>query len=612
MTRRPDVHEPARKSRAPVPRAHRRTSIAAACIFLFAALLYLPTLRNQFVWDDVALIENDDIRTLDASTIERIFTTNFWGATETHSGLYRPLTALSFHVDYQLYGDNPGGFHLTNALLNAGVCVLVFLVLHAMFGRFDTALMAALFFAVFPMHVENVAWISGRTDILATLFMLASLWCYVRWRVAVRTVMLAGVFVFFALALLAKEVAVVLPAVIAVASVLPIAHERQPFPRMARWGVVLGMLILVLLYFVARKAVLGASLAYFSRFTTGFVQAVALSLAIVAHYAYKLFFPFRLDAEADFMPPARFFNLHTLVGLVIVVGVAYAVYRWRRHGAFVFGVALMAFGLAPVLNILPLNQVLAERFLYFPSIGFALLIALAVVWGMTRWRPVVIGAFAALLMTFAVRSVARSLDWKDERTLFSKTVETSGDSARARTSLGASLYKEGKVEQALQEFVKATELNPSYAPGWSGRARAEGDLGRIDEALEHIAVAIELDPDDALLYHHLGVLQFRAREYNKAAESFRHALDIQPRHAHARFNLGLALYQVGDFDGAVREFGQLENKDIDFPNAWLFIAESETRRGNTPAAAEAARRFLAVYDTDDALAARAREISGQP
>jgi tetratricopeptide (TPR) repeat protein len=288
------------------------------------------------------------------------------------------------------------------------------------------------------------------------------------------------------------------------------------------------------------------------------------------------------------------------------------VYRWRRHGAFVFGVALMAFGLAPVLNILPLNQVLAERFLYFPSIGFALLIALAVVWGMRRWRPVVIGAFAALLMTFAVRSVARSLDWKDERTLFSKTVETSGDSARARTSLGASLYKEGKVEQALQEFVKATELNPSYAPGWSGRARAEGDLGRIDEALEHIAVAIELDPDDALLYHHLGVLQFRAREYNKAAESFRHALDIQPRHAHARFNLGLALYQVGDFDGAVREFGQLENKDIDFPNAWLFIAESETRRGNTPAAAEAARRFLAVYNTDDALAARAREISGQP
>ena len=611
MTRRPDPHEPARPRALP-PRSSRRASIAAACIFLSAAILYLPTLRNQFVWDDVALIENVDIRTLDASTLKRVFTTNFWEATETHSGLYRPLTALSFHVDYQVYRDNAGGFHLTNVLLNAIVCVLVLLVLLELFGRFDVALAAALFFTVFPMHVENVAWVSGRTDILATLLMLASLGCYARWRVNGRAFTLAGTLFFFALALLAKEIAVVFPAVVAVANLLPIAREKQPAPRWKRWGVVLGMLVLVACYFVVRKAVLGSSLLYFSRFTHGFLQAVALSLSTLAHYAYKLLFPFRLDAEADFMPPTRFLNLHTMVGLVIVVGGAYALYRWRRYSAFVFGAGVIACGLAPVLNILPLNQVLAERFLYFPSIGFSLLVALAVVWGLRHWRHVVIGVFVALLMAFAVRTLTRSLDWKDEMTLFQKTVEMSGDNARARTSLGASLYKQGQTEEALREFVKATELNPSYAPGWSGRARAEGDLGRVDDALEDIAVAINLDPDNALLFHHRGVLQFRARQYAEAAESFRRALEIRPRHLHARFNLGLALYQLKDFDGAIREFTALENKDTDFPNAWLFIAESETRRGNRAEAAQAARRFLSVHNTDDALAARARELAGNP
>ena len=102
----------------------RRTGLTALCVFVLAALLYLPTLRNGFVWDDTALIENHDIRTLDAAALKRIFTTNFWEATEAHSGLYRPLTALSFHTDCQIYGLAPSGYHLTNVLLNAAVCAL--------------------------------------------------------------------------------------------------------------------------------------------------------------------------------------------------------------------------------------------------------------------------------------------------------------------------------------------------------------------------------------------------------------------------------------------------------------------------------------------------------
>jgi len=590
---------------APSLRSTRRILFA---VFVFAFLLYLPTLRNGFVWDDNALIENFDVRTLDASTVKRIFTTNFWEASETQSGMYRPLTALSFHIDYQLHDSRPAGFHLTNALLNAAVCALLFLLLLEMFGRFDVALMSALFYAAFPMHAENVAWVSGRTDVLATLFMLASLWCWARWRNVGGVLALAGIFVFHAAALLAKEIAVVLPAVVATASLVSLRTSGASRPPRDRF-VIAGMFVMVAMYFVLRREVLGSALLYFPRFTEGAAQAVALTLSIVAHYAYKLVFPYRLDAEADFMPPATLWNLHTLVGAVFVVAAAYSLYRWRRNPAFVFSVAVIACGLAPVLNILPLNQVLAERFLYFPSIGHVLLVSLAVASAMKRWRTAALAVFLILIAACSARTVARTFDWKDELTLFQKTVAVSGDNARARASLGGSLFARGRYEEALAEFRRATELNPSYAPGWSGLARTAGKLGQVDEALEDMQTAVNLDPNNALFYHNLGVLQFQARRYAEAAESFRRALELRPRHFHARFNLGLALYQQSDFSGAVRELTALENKDTDFVNAWFFIAESEARRGHQEEAARAATHFLSLHHADDAMTARAREIA---
>jgi Tfp pilus assembly protein PilF len=586
------------------PAASRlRVTLTALAIFAFASCIYFPSLKNGFVWDDKALVENPDIRTLNSDTVKRVFTTNYWDATDATSGLYRPLTALSFHADYQTHGDKPAGFHLTNVLFNAAVCALVFLVLVEMFAALDLALIAALFFAAFPMHVENVAWVSGRTDVLATMFMLASLW----WTGA-RKGALIGAPLFFIAALLSKETAIVLPAVVLVSGLL--SARREPSAR--RRGIILTAVLFVvaLLYLVLRKQVLGASVGSFHRFTHGFEQAVALSFSILAHYTYKLLFPFRLNAESDFPPPAHFWNVHTLVGVAIFAGICYSLWRWRHQRAFVFGVAIIGLGLLPVLNILPVNQILAERFLYFPSVGFALLVGLAVVTLRRRWRLPVTIALAVLLAACAARTVVRTSDWKDELTLFQKSVAASPNNARARASLGGTLYDLERYDEALNEYRFAVRVNPSYAPGWSGLARTEGKLGHINEALDAIQNAIDIDPDNAVYYNSLGMLQFQARDYMNAVGSFREVLQIRPRHLHARFNLGLALYQVGDFEGAVKEFTELENKDTDFQKAWFFLAESQLRSGNAEGAAESARRFLTLHTTDDAMAGRAREIAG--
>jgi Flp pilus assembly protein TadD len=585
----------------------RNVLLASLGIAVFSWLLYLPSTKNEFVWDDIILIGNPEISTLDAATVKRLFTTNFWDVSDATSGMYRPLTSLSFYTDYQLYGNNPAGFHQTNMLLNAAVCSMVFLLLLEMFSQPLTALFAALLFAVFPMHVQSVAWISGRTDVIATLFALLSLWFYVRWRMNGRVAAALGSLGCYVLALLGKEVAIVLPAVILVYELLPPTDAR---PRLTnvRWLALLGMGGITVLYFVVRHSLFSAAVGALPRVTHGFAEAAALSFSIVAHYAYKLIFPFRIDPVADFAPPTQFFNRDTLVGVAVVALVVACIMRWRKNSALIFGVAVIGLGLIPVLQIVPGNTVLSEHLLYFPSFGFALVVGLAVSACIKRWRPATMATFCVLLLACSARTVMGTLIWKNDFILFQRAVAMSPESPIAHFDFGVSLGLRERYEEALAEFRRATEISPAYADAWSVMGRTEDKLGRRALAIQHCARAVEIDPTDARLVNDLGMMQAQAQDYAAAARSFRRVLELRPRHTYARFNLGIALYQQRDFEGAAREFEALPGKDEDFPNAWFFLAECQRLMGNTRDAANAATHFLSVHTEDDAMAAQARKI----
>lgn len=593
------------------PWSSRRIFLAALAVALFAWLLYVPSLGNAFVSDDVILIGSPEIRTLDTATVRRLFTTNFWDVSDATSGMYRPLTTLSFYTDYQLYGNKPAGFHQTNIILNAGVCAMVFLVLLEMFSQPILALVAALWFAAFPMHVESVAWISGRTDVVATFFALVSLWFYVRWRKRGGSATAIVSLLCYALALLGKEVAVVVPGVLLAYELLFRSGDERRKRGPDRWLVPLGVCVLMGAYFAVRRSLLGSSLGALPRFTHGFSQAAALTFSVIAHYTYKLVYPFRLNPTSDFPPPTHFFNVHTLVGIAVVALVVASVIRWRQNRVFVFGVAVIACGLAPVIHIVPANVVLSERFLYFPSFGYAALVALAMTYFLERRRAAAAAVFAAVLIACSAATVMGTLDWKNELTLYTKAVKRSPQSPVAHFNLGLSLGQAGRDQEALAEFRRATELQPNYADAWSAMGRAEDTLGQHAPGLEHCARAVEINPDDTRFLNDLGMMQVRAGEYAAAAQSFRRVLELRPQHSYARFNLGIALYQQGDFAGAIQEFNALPHKDSDFPNAWFFLAECQTRTGDKAAAATSAAHFLSIHTADDAIAARARAIAGQ-
>lgn len=605
------------KTRAPATPSRRPGRLVLALVlFVFSWLLYANTLVNEFVWDDRTLIvENADIRSLDAPTVKRLFTTHYWDVLGGPGGLYRPLSALSLHLDYQLYGKSPAGFHATNATLNALVTVMVFVLVLQLFARVRLAFLTALLFAALPLHTENVAWVSGRTDVLATLFMLLSLAAYAWWRrrgVATGFVLSALAYVA---AVLSKEIALVLPPLV-------LLVEAGPFPGLddtgGRWRWPRGRLATTAAVFFGiaalalwvRHAVLGSALESFQPFATGISSTVALSLSILAGYAWKLVAPLSLNAEWQAAEPAGLADVHVAAGLVVAAALVWALVRWRRRGEAVFAVAVFLVGLGPVLNIFPITEVSAERFLYFPSLGFCL----AVAWGLERLLQnrrsgaAALALAGLLVVAYGVRTVVRNRDWRDEATLFGKTAEGAGDVHRVHLNLGNVHYRAGRFRQALEEYQKAVDLDPKDARVWSGMAGAYKALGQLDEAFRCMQRALAIDPRNASMHNNLGMLYVQRGDLGDAVASFRRALEYQPRHEQARFNLGLALYRQRDYAGVVDALTPLEHKDADHVHAWYYLAAAEAHLGHRERAAEYATRFLAHYDRTDAFTANARAI----
>jgi hypothetical protein len=348
-------------------------------VAVFAAALYLPSLRNGFVWDDVYLVGNPDVETLNMASVKRLFTTNFWDVIVSQSGMYRPAHGDVVHDRLPRERRQRARFssHQYRAQRDR-VRARLSRDSRDVRGAFRGVPGRAFLRRRFPCTWRTWQWISGRTDILATLFMLASLLCYALWRRRGGILAPLGALVCAALATAWEGDRGRPSGVVAMCELMPRAEFERPAPRLRGWPIVAGMVALVFAYLGVRRALFGSSLIFYARFTHSAVQAVAFTFSIVAHYTYKLVWPFRLDAESDFYPPDRFLNLHTLVGILVVGLAVTALVRWRRQRAVVFAIAVIGCGLAPVLNILPVNQVLAERFLYFPSIGYVLLVSLLV------------------------------------------------------------------------------------------------------------------------------------------------------------------------------------------------------------------------------------------
>ena len=525
-----------------------RSLLANAVVFLAGCAVFVPTLGYSFLnWDDdVYILRNPLLHAFDAASIRAVFTQPYFQN-------YLPLHLFSYMVDHALWGMRAMGYHLTSVLLHGLNAVLCLAVVRRMSRSLTIAFLAALLFALHPAHVEAVAWISSRKEVLSTTFMLLALLFYLRARrgTALRLGPYAASVLFFLAGMLSKVSVVVLPAFLLLLDATPAAGPRAR-PSWVRalvekipYGIVGAVLILVnsRVQVTARAAYAHEPLRYMTVKGHAVWNYLGLLLGLGGNPDYDL--PGISGAG----------TLLNLAGWLVLPMAGVALYRSRRRLEFL-GVAWVLLTLLPAL-LFPLVTYMADRYLYAPSIGFcwALAAALAALGAPRREgkrerapgplaRGAAVGLTVALLTLFTARTLAQSGTWKNSETLWTYALTRSRD-YRAFNNL-AQVRVEQKRWKEAEELLRRGTAAPNVT-SWQSLAVLHYTLGRNQEALAEtdraLAILATKAPDPALLAelrYDRGAVLWALGRSAEAAEEWRAALRANPAHARAREWLGVA------------------------------------------------------------------------
>jgi tetratricopeptide (TPR) repeat protein len=497
--------------------------------------------------------------------------------------------------------------------------VLVFAFVYLLFDRTAIAAITALVFALHPLHVESVAWISGRTDVLSTLWAMAALCLYVQFRRLGHWALLAGTLVAFLLSLFAKESSAFVPLVAVVLEVPPLRALTTRGMRRHNEGwraptAIAAMFVVLAVYFALRNHVLGTPFSSYPGYAPGALGTIALPLSVFAGYVYKALAPLRLSAEWDAPVPESFADAHVIGGLLLAIGIVAALVRFRRNPAVVLGIAVFVLGVAPVVNIIPIGEISAERFLYFPLLGFALVLGAvfepavsARARGRSQGREL-LWVLAVLLVAYAVRTVTRTPVWANEKVLFTATVEDSPDVPRAWVNLGDVARREGRIDDTIRLYKRSIDIDPDYTLGLSNLAGVYVQQGRLDDAAPLIERAVRAEPNNAGLLANLGSLYFEQGKLDQAVGPLERAVAIQPEHPTANFNLGLIKFRQRRLQAARVNFEQVAGLGPPYDMANYYLAVIAEQAGEAAVARRHAERFLQTHAKSDEYSQRARAI----
>jgi len=548
----------------------QRTRFLAAALVVLVVLAHAMALTAGFVWDDDDYVtENANLTSV--SGLVRIWTT--LGAVPQ----YYPLVHTTFWVEHHLWGEKALGYHAVNVLLHAGSALLVWTILRRL--SVPGAWLAAAIFGVHPVHAESVAWVAERKNVLSGVLFLAALYAWVRFDdaeagTAPRRRAWTWSLVFFALALLSKSVTATLPA-----AILVLVWWRR--------GRVTLRDVAPTLPFFALGAAAGTLTSFMERFHVGasggdwsltFLERFSVAGRAVWFYLGKLVWPHPLMfiyprwRVGAWGPGAWLWPL-SVAALLSVLFVLRS--RWGRGPL----AALLFFGvtLGPALgfvNVYPMRfSYVADHFQYLASLGP---IALAAA-GLARVdRHVLSGLVPALLLALSALTWRQETAYRDEETLWRRTIATDPRVFIAQNNLGGILMERGRSEEAEACFLRAIEIEPSYPEAYDNLGILLDRRGEHDEAIGRYRKALAVDPRYSYSHNNLGISLAETGRLDEAIASFREAIRLKPDFARARFNLGLALSRTGDREGAIAalsEAARLNPQDADIRRALAAVSQ---------------------------------------
>jgi len=517
------------------------------CLGLALAVLaaYAPVWRAGFItYDDPAYVTANPHVQGGLSWAGLI-----WALTTGHAGNWHPLTWISHMLDVQLYGMNPLGHHLTSVALHAANSILLFLLLQRMTkAMWPSALVAALF-ALHPLRVESVAWVSERKDVLSALFWILSIWAYVRFveesgagKAKGGTFYILSV-VLFALGLAAKPMLVTLPFVLLLLDYWPLQRRQTP---------VAGLFVEKTPFFILAAASCVVTL--LAQFQGGAVMPLAklplgARLANVpvscARYVAKTFWPAHLAIAYPLFKWPVWDIAGATVFLLLLSGLALR--RVRAQPWLAVGWLWFLGTLAPVIGVVQVGtQSMADRYSYIPGIG----LFIAVVWAARHWgvrlgarAPAVLGALAAAICL--VLTARQAAFWENSRTLFLHAIQSTTNNYVAYDGLGRWAEINGRTNAAIDYMETAVRIQPKFTRSLNDLGRVLLGTGRIDEALAHLQKAVSLDPDFADARYNLGYALLAKGRVGEALDQFQAQVNLEPADFKAQNNMGTVLLQNG-------------------------------------------------------------------
>ena len=555
-----------------VPFSLKRPAVAIGLCALAAALVYIPTLKYQLVWDDVDIIVQNESSPLQA------FAHSFWygggAGTLGKDPYYRPLANFSLGIDELVAGHHAWYFHLVNLLLHAAVVALVGVVVWQVFNSFWLVLLAGMVCAVHPLAADSVAYVSGRTDLLACAGLLAALLGLLRlqkrhdWPAVF--LMWAG----FAVGVLAKETAVMFAVV---AGVFLLGRGLRRMPR-RDWIALAGVLVLLGGYLAARYAVLGS------------VVGAAVGSSVGA-YALLSLSSFGRLLLVSVLPLGQGVFRWTPAGLggltlsavpgILYLASPFVLKPMRRSGsallAWLWGAAM----LLPFAGLAGFGPV--GRLLYVPGIGFVMFALFAgrkLARGSRGGGRAAVGIALAYCGLLALLVLPQRMGvWKDGYTLFRQMTKEAPAYPAGHFNYAFELRRLGDVDGAVTEYRKAIALDPGMALAYSNLGAVLQSKGELAEAESLYRRTIELRPKYALAWNNLGIVRYKRGDGAGAVQAFRRAIELKPDDAGSVYNLGRIYQQAGMADSARVMFERAYRLEPDNPQ---IRASYEQTHGQKP------------------------------
>jgi tetratricopeptide (TPR) repeat protein len=540
-----------------------------------------------------------------------------WAWTTSHAANWHPLTWLSLMLDTQLFGPAPWGYHLTNVLLHLANTLLLFVLWRRLTAAPLRSAAVAALFAVHPLHVESVAWIAERKDVLSTFFGLLALLTYARYTAAPGVGRYLAVVLGMALSLLAKPMLVTLPFLLLLLDYWPLGRWGDTWRPPA--GLLLEKLPLLALSAASSVVTVWAQ-EQGDSFSTlaGVSLPIRLANAAVSYVAYLRQALLPVDLAVFYPYAVRGPGPAPLAGAVALLAAVTALALWqaRRRPYLVVGWLWYLGALVPVIGLVQVGgQARADRYTYLPLVG----IFVAVVWGVADLarRLGAVRAVAwlggAVLAYLMLLSWTQTHYWHDSVMLWEHSLQVTQSNVIAHQALGAALLQHGEVDEAVRHYRIATHLNPRYAMAHNDLGNALLRQGNIAEAVAHYRDAARLDPGRAAAHVNLAVVLLRQGDVEGAVRHGREALRLDPGLARTHLNLGLALQAQGHLQeavGCLRQAVALEPRRAEYHRA---LAHALTAQGGAAEArAEYQESLRLDPDWPPALTRRALALATDP